>query len=154
MPFNPPANYASKGNTGYEATFSFGTLASPDSYNALLEVKSIKNNGVSIPEVPLTHLQSPAATEESAPGLIKPGTLELTGNFIGDSTQLSFLQLAAAQETFTWKLTGSVQQGAKTYTATGLGWVTKYDNGPWENNKAVEYAVSIQITGPITESVA
>ena len=76
------------------------------------------------------------------------------GNFIGDSTQLSFLQLAEAQDIFTWKITGSIQQGAKTYTATGTGFVTKYDNGPWENNKAVEYSATIQITGTITESVA
>jgi hypothetical protein len=154
MPFVPPATYSSQANTGYEAQLSIGTVASPDSYVPVLEIKSFKPNYVTVPEVPTTHLLSPNATEEFFPGLIKPGTIDISGNFIGDSTQLSFTPLMQAQDLFTWKITAPVQRNTKTYTATGIGYIAEYGLGPFENNKAVDYAAKIQITGVYTESVA
>ena len=106
-----------------------------------------------------THLLSPSGTEELRAGLLKPGTIELGGNFIGDATQLSVATMAVANATqttptFTWVITAAVQNGAKTYTATGTGYISKYKNGPFENGKPVEFSFALQITGFISESVA
>jgi hypothetical protein len=145
---------ASRAVTGNLAVFSIGSVASPLSYNALLEVKSIKPALVSVPAVETTHLLSPNATEEFIPGLIKPGLVSITGNFIGDASQLSILPLAAAQTIIAWKVTAPVDKGSKTYTATGTGYIAKYENGAIEQNKANEFSLDVQITGTITEAVA
>jgi hypothetical protein len=145
---------ASRAVTGNLAVFSIGSVASPLSYNPLLEVKSIKPALVSVPAVETTHLLSPNATEEFIPGLIKPGLVSITGNFIGDASQLSILPLAAAQTIIAWKVTAPVDKGSKTYTATGTGYIAKYENGPMEQNKANEFSLDVQITGTITEAVA
>jgi len=153
MPFTPPTLVASVATTGYESTFSFGSPLT-----AVLEIKSIKMGGYSIPEVNVTHLLSPGATEELRGGLLKPGMVEISGNFVGDATQLSITTMAAnnaAQNppTFAWQIKAPVQNGTKTYTCTGTGFIAKYDNGPYETNKAIEYTFSVQITGIISESV-
>lgn len=153
MPFTPPSTYTSKANTGYYAVFFLGTVASPLSYNAMLEVKSIKADYFTVPEVPTTHLQSPNYTEEFFPGMLKPGTIDLSGNFIGDTSQMP-TGLAAAQDIIFWKITSPVQQNSKTYTATGTGFITNYSPGPFENNKALEFSIKLQITGQVTETVA
>ena len=145
---------ASRATTGNLGQFYIGTVASPLSYNALLEVKSIKTAVLTVPQVPTTHLLSPLATEEFIPGMIKPGTVTVTGNLIGDTSQLSPLALAEAQALIFWKATGKVDLGAKTYTISGTGYVAKWETGPFEQNKANEYSLEIQVTGVITESVA
>ncbi len=144
---------ASRANTGNTAVFYIGTVASPGSYNAMLEVKSIKPAQVSVPQVDTTHLLSPNATEEFIPGLIKPGLNSIAGNFIGDTSQLSLLALAQAQTVFSWKITAPVDKGSKVYTCTGIGYIAKYENGPFEQNKAIEYMADVQISGTITETV-
>ena len=154
MPFSPPGTYASKANTGYYAQFLFGTVASPISYSACLEIKSFKPAYVTVPEVPTTHLLSPNYTEEFFPGMLKPGTIDFSGNFIGDSSQTALTGLAQAQDIVGWKIIAPVQQNTKTYTATGTGFVTEYSPGPFENNKSVEFTGKIQITGVYTEAVA
>ncbi len=145
---------ASRATTGNAAIFYMGSVASPFSYTALLEVKSIKPALVSVPEVSTTHLLSPNGTEEFIAGLIKPGMITVTGNLIGDTTQLSILSLAEAQTMIDWKFTASVDNKSKVYTCSGIGYIAKYETGPFEQNKTIEYTLDIQISGTITEAVA
>jgi hypothetical protein len=145
---------ASQATTGYLAAFFTGSVASPISYTQVAELKSIKPNILTVGEVDVTHLQSPNATEEVIPGLIKTGTVEIGGNFTGDASQTALSALANARTVFAWKITAPVASGAKTYTATGMGFLTKWDTGPVENNKATEFAATLKITGAVLEAVA
>jgi hypothetical protein len=145
---------ATKATIGYLATFSVGDSASPIGYTAMAEVKSIKPNLATIPVVNATHLQSPNATEEKLPGLIMPGTIELSGNFIGDTTQLNILTLAKARTVFPFKITAPVNKGTQTYTLTGTGFISKYDNGPLEPSALNAFTMTMEIAGDLTEAVA
>jgi Lambda phage tail tube protein, TTP len=143
----------SKANTGYLATFAIGDNASPIDYTPMAELASIKPSNFTIPAIDTTHLQSPNATEEMIPGLIKPGAIAITGNFTGDATQLNIATLAQSQSLFPWKITSKVNKGTQLYTAMGTGFITKYETGPFEPNKKIDFAADIQITGNITETV-
>lgn len=159
MPFTPPTTVASQATTGYLSQFFLGTAGSPITYQAVTEIKSIQISYASAPEVNVTHLLSPNSTEEMRAGLIKPGTFELSGNFIGDASQLAILtaiQNAAANNppNQPLKIVAPVQNGSKTYTATFVGYLNKYEVGPFENNKATEVKIGGQITGSIVEAVA
>lgn len=139
---------------GYLALFFVGDNASPTGYTAMLEVKSIKPNLATIPVINATHLQSPNATEEKLPGLILPGTVDISGNFVGDATQLNILALAVARTVFPYKITSPIDSGTKTYTQTGSGFISKYDNGPMDPSALHEFTMTMEITGTITETVA
>lgn len=154
MSFSAPATYASKANTGYLSLFQLGSAASPPVYTSILEIKSFSADLISMGEVPTTHLLSPLNTEEFSPSMIKPGKISMGGNFIGDATQLNITTLAQAQTIFPFQIIASMQQGAKTYTLTGHAFISSYKNGPFEINKAIEFAVEIQMTGAYTEAVA
>ncbi|MBZ5621460.1 MAG: hypothetical protein LAQ69_22450 [Acidobacteriia bacterium] len=159
MPFTPPATYASKSTTGYLGTFEIGDAASPPNWALVSELKSFKGNYFSTPAVNVSHLCSPNATEEERPGLMKPGTVDFSGNFIGDTAQLNLLQYAqnnADQNppTYPFRAKMPVQNGTKTYTCTGIGFVSKYEVGPTELNKPIEFAGALQITGIVSEAVA
>lgn len=143
-----------KATIGYLATFSIGTNASPIAYTAMAEVKSIKPNNFTVPSIDATHLQSPNATEEKLPGLIKPGTVEISGNFIGDTSQLSISTLAQTRAVFPFKITSPINSGTQTYTVTGTGFISKYEAGPFEPSKLSEFSMGMEITGTITEAVA
>jgi hypothetical protein len=45
------------------------------------------------------------------PGLIKPGTIALSGNFTGDASQLNISALAQTQSIFPWQIQSPDQQG-------------------------------------------
>lgn len=137
---------------GYLATFAVGA-GSPVSFTEMLEIKSIKNSVATIPAIDATHLQSPNATEEKLPGLIKPGTVDITGNFIGDATQLNILTLAKARTVFEFKITAPVNSGTQVYTATGECFISKYENGPFEPSKVSEFMMTVEISGAVTETV-
>ena len=124
-----------------------------NTYTLVLEVKSFTNNMAEVPEVQISQLLSPSNTEEMIPGMIKPGTIEVGGNFIGDATQLNFTTLMQNQTVFPFEVLANVQRG-KTYILTGQGFIKNYKNGPFENNKPVEFSVQIQMTGTYTEAVA
>ena len=153
MPFTPPATYSSAANDAYLATFYIGTVASPDSYSIVHEIKSFAPDLGTVPEVPTTHLLSPFATEEFSPGLIKPGKVDVTANFLFDSTQSGLTPLMQGQLIFFWKIVAPVQRKTATYTATGTGFLVNYKPGPFENNKAIDLMYSIQITGVYTETL-
>jgi hypothetical protein len=144
----------SKATTGYLAAFYVGDTSSPIDYTQMAELASIKPSNFSIPSIDTTHLQSPNATEEMLPGLIKPGTIALTGNFTGDASQLNISTLAQSQTVFPWKVTSKINKGTQTYTVTGYGFIAKYETGPFESNKKIDFAADVQITGNITETVA
>src|SRR6185437_496131 len=129
---------STKATIGYLSEFFIGDSSSPVNYTSMLEVKSIKQNTMTVPVIDATHLLSPDATEEKLPGLIKPGTVDISGNFIGDTTQLNILALAKTRTVFPFKVTAPVNKGTQTYTATGNGFISKYDNGPFEASKLGE----------------
>jgi hypothetical protein len=145
---------ATRAVIGYLATFSIGSNASPVVYTPTLEIKSITPNLATIPVIDATNLQSPNATEEKLPGLIKPGTVDIVGSFIGDTTQLAILPLAEARTVFPFKITAPVNSGTQTYTLTGTGFISKYDHDAIEPSKIQDFKMSMEITGTITEAVA
>ena len=143
----------SKATTGYLATFSISANVSPLDYVPMAELASIKPSNFSIPSIDTTHLQSPNATEEMLPGLIKPGTIAISGNFTGDASQMNISTLAQSQTVFPWQVTSRINKGTQLYTATGYGFIAKYETGPFEPNKKIDFAADVQITGNITETI-
>lgn len=135
---------------GYLATLSIGNTASPIVYTAIAEIKSITPNLATVPAVDATHLQSPNATEEMLPGLVKPGTLDFTGNFTGDATQLAILTDMTSRTVYPFQVTWKTAAGVKTATLTGQGFFTKFDVAAIEASKVVEFTAAIQITGSET----
>jgi hypothetical protein len=161
MAFTSPGTYYSESVTGYLATIAFSAypIPSPVTYDAaIIEIRTIKSNNFTVPDIDVTTLQSPNSTEEYIPGLIKPGTIECTGNFIGDSTQQTIPVYAQGSgigpQIIAYKIVANVQRGAKTYTQTADCFIMKWEVGPFENNKAVDVSFSAKITGTITESYA
>lgn len=145
---------ATKATIGYLATFSTGSNASPIVYTQVAELKSIKPSIATIPVIDATHLLSPNATEEKLPGLIKPGTVDITGNFTGDASQLAILGLAEARTVFPFKITAPTNSGTQTYTLTGTGFISKYEHDSLEPSKLHDFTMSMEITGAVTEVVA
>jgi hypothetical protein len=144
----------SRATIGYLSTFSVGDDNSPIGYTEMLEVKSITPNFFTVPVVDATHLKSPNATSEKKPGLIMPGTIEVTGNFIGDATQLQILTLAEARTVFPFKFTEPVDDSTKVYTATGNGFISAYGHNAIQPSSLGEFRMTMEITGTITEDVA
>lgn len=146
---------ATRANIGYLATFAIGTVASPPVYTDMLEIKSITPNLLTVPVVDATHLLSPNATSEKLPGLIMPGTCQITGNFVGDATQLNILSLAEARTVFPFRITEPVDTaGSKTYTLTGTGFVSSYSHNAIQPSALGEFSMTMEITGTLTEAVA
>jgi hypothetical protein len=144
---------ATQASLGYGSKFFTGVTGSPITYNAVLEIASITMTDYTVSEVDATHLQSPNATEETIPGLIKTGTIELTGNYLGDTTQQELDTLGQARTVFPWKITAPAA-GTTVLTATGSGFINKMEKGPFESNKKSDIKVSIKITGPIAYAIA
>lgn len=145
---------ATRSTIGYLSTFAIGDTSSPVGYTQMAECKSIKPNLITVPVIDATHLLSPNATEEKLPGLIKPGTIDISGNFIGDATQLQIATLAQNRTVFPFQTTSPVDKGAKVFTIQAQGFISKYDPGPFEPSKLIEFALSIEIAGAFTQTVA
>jgi hypothetical protein len=145
---------ATKATIGYLATFWVGDASSPIAYTQMAELKSIKPNIATIPVIDATHLQSPNATQEKLPGLIAPGTVDITGNFVGDTSQLSILTMAESRSVFPFKITAPINKGTQVYTVAGSGFISKYDVGPFEASVLSAFTMSMEIAGSVTESVA
>ena len=148
-----------RANTGNGAIFYVGDSASPTGYIALLEVKDLGYDPLSVPVLDATHLLSPNNTSEKIPGMIMPGQISLTGNFVGDTTQMNISTLAQAQTVFPWKITAPLRPltdggAARVYTATGIGFFAKYTPGSFAAGKLNEMKATLEISGSITESVA
>jgi hypothetical protein len=144
-------------NSGYGAIFSVGTASGSPldiTYAPVSEIATINKKNFTVPSIDVTHLQSPDATGEMIPGIIKPGTVEMTGNFIGDGTQLQFTTLARARAVFPFQITAPMQKNTKVYTGTGTCFVTDYETGPFEADKKIDFKVTLQVTGTVVEAVA
>ena len=62
--------------------------------------------------------------------------------------------LSQAQTIFWFQVQAPVQNGSKTYTLSGYGYVADYSNGPFEDDKPIEFEVTIQLEGEYFETVA
>ena len=144
---------ASKARLGYGSKFYTGDSASPTNYTVLSEIATINFADYTVAEVDVTHLLSPNTSEESIPGLLKPGTIELTGNYTGDTSQQNIDVLAVAQTVFPWKITAPAA-GALVLTITGYGYIAKKETGPFEPSKKNDFKVSVRVSGAISYSVA
>ena len=133
---------ASKARLGYGSKFYTGDTASPIGYTLLSEIAIINFADYTVAEVDVTHLLSPNTSEESIPGLLKPGTIELTGNHTADASQQNIDVLAAPAS------------GALVLTITGYGYITKKETGPFEANKKNDFKVAVRVSGAISYSVA
>src|SRR5215469_16811748 len=99
----PTTQVPTKALLGYGSIFNIGS-GSPTAYAALAEIASISFADYTIPEIDVTNLQSPNATEEAIPGIIKLGNIEMTGNFTADASQMNIDTLAIARTVFPWKI--------------------------------------------------
>jgi len=160
MPFTSPGTYASQATTGYLSQFGVDvTDASPPTWAYLEQVTSIKGSFATNPEVNVTHLQSPSSAEEIRSGLLKPGPMEIAGHYSGLPVQLQMYglqQANAAQNPPVQPFIAvmPMQNGTKTLTVIGKGYIMKFEVGPAENNKPIEYSLGVQITGIISQTVA
>jgi hypothetical protein len=83
-----------------------------------------------------------------------PGVLDVSGNFIGDTTQAASLDtLAQAQTVFSWTFTMKVNNGTQVCTVAGQGFMVKNDIGPVEANRIPDFMLNIQTTGFSTVTV-
>jgi hypothetical protein len=153
MPYTPPAMVPSLANSGYGTTFSV-SASSPVTFVAVAEITMITKRNFSVPSINVTNLLSPNTTEELIPGITAPGTVDLEGNFIGDTTQLQFVTLAQAETVFYFQIKAPMQRSAKTLTSTGTCFVTTYETGPFDSTKKIDFKVTLQVTGAVQEVVA
>lgn len=142
---------ASQAVLGYGSKFSVGS-GQPITYADTAEITTINFGGFTVSDVDVTHLQSPGSVMESIPGLLKPGTIELTGNFTGDASQQAITTLGQNRTVFPWKITAPMQ-GSKVYNLSGSGYVSKLQKGPFDANKKTDFSVTIQVTGAFTETI-
>lgn len=147
-----PAFVASKAQLGYGSAFFIGT-GSPVTYSQISELSSITYPGFEVSVIDVTNLGSPDTTEESIPGMKKPLVMDMTGNFIGDNSQMTIDTIMSARTIFPFMVTGPAS-GGKTVTATAYGFFTKNEKGPLEPNKKIDFKVSIQVAGAVTWTVA
>lgn len=142
---------ASKASLGYGATFATGVAGSPITYTVVAEIASINFAGFSVPEVDVTHLQSPGSMNESIPGLLKPGSIELSGNFISDTTQQALTTLGQARTIFPFKISTVLSDGS-TFTITGSGFFAKIAKGPFSADKKIDFSATVQVAGAFSET--
>lgn len=152
MPAPSPAFVASKAQLGYGSAFFMGT-GSPVTYTEISEIASVAFADYTVSVIDVTSLASPNATEESIPGLLKPGTIEMTGNYIGDASQQAIDPMAISRAIFPWQIVAPAS-GGKTLTVSGFGYITKKETGPMEPNKKIDFKVSVQVAGAVTWTVA
>lgn len=87
---------------GYGATFEFGDGADPEVFADVMdEVTAIGSLSMSVDMQDATHTQSTEAFEEAVAGIIRTGTVQVTGNFDADGSDttamLAHLQSRAAR---------------------------------------------------------
>jgi len=146
-----PTFATSQAQLGYGSAFFTGA-GSPITYTELSEVNSFSwNTGVT--EVDVTNLASPNTTEESIPGMIRPGNIELTCNYISDASQQAIHTMMIARTVFPYIVT-TPAPGGKTTTISGNGYFTRSDLGPMEPNKKIDYKITIRMSGAFTWTVA
>lgn len=83
---------------GYGTTFSVETAAGSNVYVELAEAVSLTPPNLQTDQVAVTHMQSPARTQEFIAGLTDLGSTEITFNYIPSSTTDDFI--------LAWRLSG------------------------------------------------
>lgn len=146
-----PAFVASKALLGYGSAFFLGS-GSPVTYTQISELSSITFPAFDVAFVDVTNLGSPDTTEESIPGMKTPGVMEMTGNFVGDNSQMTVDTIMSARTIFPFMVTAPIS-GGKTVTATGFGYFTKREIGPMEPNKKIDFKVSVKVAGQVVFTV-
>lgn len=83
-------NYAAEGGTiGYGAQLKIGDGASPEGFDAVFAVDTITMGETSVADVVLTHLRSPNAHHEHAPGMLDTSAISFGGIYKPDEWSLS-----------------------------------------------------------------
>lgn len=82
--------YAAEGGTiGYKAQFKVGDGASPEVFEAVFGVDTITMGETSVADIVLTHLRSPNAHHEHAPGMLDTSALSVGGIYKPDENSLA-----------------------------------------------------------------
>jgi len=84
---------------------------------------------------------------------LKPGTIELTGNYTGAASQQTLNTLGQGRTIFPFKIDGPMGDGTNIYTVTGTCFVTKLSKGPFDAKKKIDFSATLQVTGTFTETV-
>jgi hypothetical protein len=136
---------ASQATLGYLSQFQVGA-GSPLVYSTLAEVRTIKNPEYTVRQVDVTHLLSPNATEESIPGLLVPGEVEITGNFTGHASQAYLRALGRTRQVFPFKIISPMGLSGTALTITGSGYIVKWETGPFQADKQIDFAFTLKMT--------
>jgi hypothetical protein len=96
---------------------------------------------------------SPDSTEETIAGLRKTGTIEVSGNYVGDAAQQSVDTLAQARTEFPWKITSPLS-GARVLTVTGRGFINKRETGPFTPGGKTEFKFGVKVAGTLVYAIA
>ena len=152
MPDLNPNTTPSAATIGYGALFSIGVVAgNATTWTDVAEVKSLKPSGISIGTVESSHLRSPNNFKEKKPGQGDNGTIEITGNYIADTSQDLIESMTAGRVIFAWRYK-SVAGGTpgtapgKIRARTGFGFFTKFTPGDIEADKDVEFSATLEVT--------
>jgi len=151
---------------GKGATFSIGTKVSsgapptlPADWTIIAEVASIEQSGITTAEEDVTNLQSPGGFGEYIATNADPGTVDITGNYIGDTSQ-GTLRTAAWPDTTTcrvesyyWQITNILSDGS-VETRVFQGFVKTFkEASPLNNTAKVEFSAQIRRVGTTTLTV-
>jgi hypothetical protein len=154
-----------KATVGKGATFSIGPkvstattppLADDAGWNVIAEVSTIEQSGITTAEEDVTNLQSPGGFGEYLATNADPGTVDITGNYIGDTSQ-GLLRTAAWPDTTTcrvenyyWKITNILSDGS-TENRIFIGFVKTFkEASPLSNTAKVEFSAQIRRVGTTT----
>lgn len=143
----------SQATIGLGTEFLIGDDASPPHYTSVTEAANVTFADYTVTEVDVTHLLSPDSTEETIAGLKKTGTIEVTGNYVGDEAQQSIDVLASARTMFPWKITSPLS-GTRILTVSGYGFINKKETGPFTPGAKTEFKIGVKVAGMITYAIA
>lgn len=144
---------ATRATIGYGTVFYIATAASPLGFTAVIEMKSVDPGDLTLPKIKATHLLSPNRTEEYISGLFDPSEVTVSGNYIGETSQALIDTIAATGATVNYKITAPIDSGAKVFTRTGAGFISKVKKGPFTNDNPAELMFSLQTSGLPTDTI-
>lgn len=125
---------------------SYGTLFKQGS-TTIAEVTNIGEVGPECEAIDVTNFDSPSGWREFISGLKTGGTVAITMNFVGGSSQTGLqTALGGAAQTFSVVFTDALQ----TFSFSAL--VTKFKGIPNGPDAALTASVEFQLTGAITIS--
>lgn len=151
--------YAAEGIFGHGAQLLMGDDGTPEAFEAVAEVTSIKPGGFMVAVLEKTHLRSPNKHREKKAGLRdtdptvielnwKPGheSQNLTGGGSGSFTSGGLLYVMRNTLTKNWKI--QLDDSPTTYLPF-TGFISKYEIGALNNDGIVPLTVEITPTGDV-----